>query len=359
MRCAAGYLACSMALALGLGLASPPAMAQAPGDAAGARAPRRLFRDEAPLVLTLAADYRAVFSSRDTVNPRREPARLTFPGDSGPVTVPVELSTRGHFRLKASTCGFAPLRVHFPKDQLKGTLFAGEGSLKLITHCEKSERYEQNLLVEYGVYRAYNQLTDMSHRARLARITYADTRDSARTLTRYGFFLEADKDMAERNGARVLEHGGGSYAEMDSAQMDLMAVFEWLIGNTDWSVIMNHNVRLLQYEGKPWLYPVAYDFDFSGLVDAPYAVPDGRLPIKNVRERLYRGMCRPMDVMAPTLERLMARQEAIYDAFRTLPGLDPKRLKELTGYLKEGFALLAKPKDFMPEQDYSCARAGR
>ena len=332
------------------------ASAQAAADGGLPKPPHRLFRDDAPLVLRLSADFRSVMSNRDTLHPRRDPAVLTFSGDSGPVTIPVELSTRGHFRLRPSVCGFAPLRVHFSKEQVKGTVFGGQGSLKLITHCEKGARSEQNLLVEYATYRAYNQLTDLSYRARLARITYADTRDSTRTITRYGFFLEPDKDMAQRNGGRVLEHAGGSYSEMDPAQMDLMTVFEWLIGNTDWSVIMEHNVRLLQFEGKPSLYPVAYDFDFSGLVGAPYAVPDARLPIKNVRQRLYRGMCRPLEVMAPTLERFTANREAVYNAFRTVPDLDPKRLKEVSDYLKDGFDTMAKPKDFMREQEYTCAR---
>ena len=341
---------------LGTAVLAASAAAQATADGSTPKPLRRLFREDAPLVLTLSADFRAVMSNRDTLKPRRDPARLTFSSDSGPVSVPVELSTRGHFRLRSSICGFAPLRVRFPKDQVKGTVFGGQGSLKLITHCEKGARYEQNLLVEYATYRAYNQVTDLSHRARLARITYADTRDSTKTLTRYGFFLEPDKDMAERNGGRVLEHAGGSYSEMDPAQMDLVAVFEWLIGNTDWSVIMEHNIRLLQFEGKPSLYPVAYDFDFSGLVSAPYAMPDARLPIKNVRQRLYRGMCRPLEVMAPTLERFMASREAIYNAFRTVPDLEPKRLKDVLDYLKDGFDIMAKPKDFMPEQEYSCAR---
>lgn len=356
VRSTIGRFTALVPLVLGVAALRSPASAQAGTEAAAPKAPRRLFREDAPLAITLSADFRAVFGKRDTINPPKYPAQLTFQGDSGPMTVPVELGTRGHFRLKPSTCGFAPLKVHFPKDQLKGTVFGGEGSLKLITHCEKGARYEQNLLVEYGTYRAYNQLTDLSHRARLARITYADTRDSSRTITRYGFFLEDDKDMAARNGGRVLEHAGGSYSEMDSAQMDLLGVFEWLIGNTDWSVVMNHNVRLVQFEGRASLYPVAYDFDFSGLVGAPYAVPDGRLPIKSVRQRLYRGMCRPLEAMTATLERFMAKQEAIYDAYRTVPGLDPKRLKDATGYLKDGFAILAKPKDFMPEQDYTCAR---
>src|SRR5580765_5576904 len=122
MRSAAGRLTTLMALTVVLGTAPPQALGQTGGDAGGSRAPRRLFRDEAPLALTLAADFHSIVSSRDTVNPPREPARLTFPGDSGPVTLAVELSARGHFRRKSSTCAFAPLRVHLPKDQLKGTV---------------------------------------------------------------------------------------------------------------------------------------------------------------------------------------------------------------------------------------------
>jgi hypothetical protein len=316
---------------------------------------RRLFRDDAPLAITLGADFREIFASRDTVNPQKHAATLTFPGDSGPVTVPVQLTTRGHFRLRTSTCGFPPLKVYFPKDQLKGTLFGGNGSLKLVTHCDKNSRYEQNLLVEYGIYRAFNRLTDWSHRARLTHVTYADVRDSTRNLTRWGFFLEDDKDMAARNGGQVFE-SFGTYSEMDSAQMDLVGVFEYLIGNTDWSVIMRHNIRLVQITGRPVLYPVPYDFDFSGLVDASYARPDPRMPIKSVRQRLYRGMCRTPDQISPTLARVMAARDSISQAFATLPDVDPKRLKDVQKYLDEGFKALSTAKDFMPEQQYVCSK---
>jgi hypothetical protein len=339
---------------------APPAAPAPPGAAAAETGHlRRLFRDDAPLVLTLSADLKTLFAERDTLHPHRIPATLVVQGDSGPVTLPVELATRGHFRLRRSTCGFPPLKVYFPKDAVHPTPFRGQGSLKLVTHCEKSGRDEQNLLVEYGIYRAYNLLTDLSHRARLAHVTYTDTRDPAKTLTRYGFFLEDDKDLAARNGGRLMEGTGWSYGEMHPAQMDLVAVFEYLIGNTDWSVVMIHNIRLLQKDGSRLLYPVAYDFDFSGLVNAVYAMPDGRLPIKSVRQRLYRGMCRPLDVITPTLEHVSAKKEAIEAAFAAVPGLEPKRLAEVKDYLKDGFARIAKPKDFMMEQDYMCAKLGQ
>ncbi|HEU5169771.1 MAG TPA: hypothetical protein VFU46_04495, partial [Gemmatimonadales bacterium] len=288
------FLLALSALLSGPGLLLHAQAAAPDPEATGSGRPARLFRDDAPLVLTLAADFRAVFGSRDTLTPRRDPASLTFPGDSGPVTVPVELSTRGHFRLKSSTCQFPPLKVWLDRERVKKTPFAGQGSLKLITHCDKAPRYEQNLLIEHGIYRAYNQVTDLSHRSRLARITYADSKDPSRTLTRYGFFLEDDDEMARRNGGAILPMVGGMLDEMDPAQMDLVAVFEYLVGNTDWSVVMIHNIRLVQIEGRPSFFPVAYDFDWSGLVNAPYARPDPRLGTKTVRERVYRGACRPM-----------------------------------------------------------------
>ena len=354
--------ACRVLLLLQLGAAlagrSPPLWGQAKGASEEpTHRVRRLFRDNAPLVLTITADFRAVLGNRDTLNRPSHPATLRFAGDSGPVAIPIELTTRGHYRFR--TCSFVPLKVHFPKDQVKGTLFAGNGSLKLVTHCDKNPRYEQNLLIEYAIYRAYNQLTEMSHRARLVRVTYADTRDSTRNLTRYAFFLEDDKDMARRNGATLFNQPYASYSELDSAQFDLVGVFEYLIGNTDWSVIMGHNVRLLQVEGRDVLYPVAYDFDFSGLVDAPYARPDPRIPIKSVRERLYRGMCRSLEQMTPTLRRVTAAKDSITQAFATLPDLDPKRLKDVLAYLDDGFKVIGTPKRFVAEEDYVCSKVSR
>jgi len=331
--------------------------AQAPApDSNVSRRPARLFRSEAPLAVTLAADFRELFRDRDTLTVRRDSATITFVTDSGPVSLPVQLATRGHFRLRSTTCDFPPLKVYFDKEKAKKTPFSGNGSLKLVTHCGKSERYEQNLLLEHAIYRAYNRLTELSYRSRLARVTYADTKDPARTLTRYGFFLEDDDDMARRNGGKVLPMVGGGLEEMDPAQLDLLTVFQYLIGNTDWSVIMIHNVRLVQVEGQPYFLPVAYDFDWSGVVNATYARPDARLGTKHVRERIYRGACRPMDQLQPTLARIMERRDTIRDAFATVPDLEPKRLKDVLGYLDDGFRTISRPEDFKHEQGHACSR---
>ncbi len=334
-----------------LGAQAPPPESEAP------RRPARLFRDEAPLAITITADFRELFRDRDTLKVRLDSATITFPDETGPVTLPVQLGTRGHFRLRSSTCEFPPIRVFFDKEGVKKTLFGGDASLKLVTHCNKAARYEQNLLLEHGIYRAYNRLAELSHRSRLARVTYADTKDPSRTITRYGFFLEDDDDMARRNGGKLLPMVGGGMDEMDPAQLDLVTVFQYLMGNTDWSVVMIHNIRLVQVEGHPFFLPVAYDFDWSGVVNAPYARPDPKLGTKTVRERVYRGMCRPMEDLEPTLAKVMERREAIRDAFATLPDLETKRLEDVLRYLDEGFRMIGRPQDFKHEQGKACARA--
>jgi hypothetical protein len=237
-------------------------------------------------------------------------------------------------------------------------VFGGNGSLKLVTHCGKAERYQQNVLLEHGIYRAYNRLTDASFLSRLAKVTYADTRDPARTVARYGIFLEDDDEMARRNGGKILPMVGGGLDEMDPAQLDLVTLFQYLIGNTDWSVIMIHNIRLIQVEGSPYFVPVAYDFDWSGVVNATYARPDPKLGTRHVRERVYRGACRPVDSLAPTVARIMAARAAIRDAFTTLPEVEPKRLEDVLRYLDEGFRTLERPRDLKHEMSRACARSG-
>jgi hypothetical protein len=339
-------------IGLPVGLA---AQAPAPESVAAPR-PARLFRSEAPIAVTLTGDFRELFRDRDTMTVRRDSATITFTTEAGPVTLPVQLATRGHFRLRPATCDFPPIKVFFNKESVKKTPFGGNGSLKLVTHCGKSDRYEQNLLLEHGIYRAYNRLTELSYRSRLARVTYAESKDPSRTITRYGFFLEDDEDMARRNGGTLLPMVGGGLDEMDPAQLDLLTVFQYLIGNTDWSVVMIHNVRLVQVAGHPYFLPVAYDFDWSGVVNAPYARPDARLGTRNVRERIYRGACRPMPELEPTLARIMERKDSIRDAFATLPDLDPKRLEDVLDYLDEGFRMIGRPQDFKHEQGHACSR---
>jgi hypothetical protein len=341
-------------LTLGL-LAAGAGAVQSAAAQTEPKEPERLFRSREVLDLTLTAPLKTLFKNRDTVNKKPQTGLLSFADSSGTaVSFPVTLETRGHFRLKPSTCKFPPIKVIFDKEAMKDTPFRGQGSLKLATHCHGAKSYEQDLLVEESIYRMYNLLTPLSHRTRLARIRYVPTEDTTETETKYGFFLEDDDELAKRNGGTWTKVPGLALSDMEPATLDLSMVFLYMIGNTDWSILMLHNMRVVQVEGQLLSYPVAYDFDFSGLVGAPYAAPDARLPIKSVQTRLYRGVCREPEELAPTFDRFKAQRDAIYAVLDSQPGLEPKRAQEARDYLGGFFKQIERPRDFNNALGYAC-----
>jgi hypothetical protein len=181
----------------------------------------------------------------------------------------------------------------------------------------------------------FNVLTDTSFRVRLAHITYVDSARSD-TVTRYGFFIEPDADLARRVGTEVLEADKVHDALTEPSYMTLVAVFQYLIGNTDWSVWGRHNIALLSDPQTHQRFAVPYDFDFSGAVGAPYAVPPEQLPIKSVRERLYRGFCQPDSLLNGVLARFRGAKDSMYAAVRAVPDLPDGDVRGLLDYF-DGF----------------------
>lgn len=308
----------------------------------GSSRPARLFRATDPVVMSLTADFKTVFKDRDSMSTKQYPATLKYLNEKGDtITLDVKLETRGHYRLR--TCAISPLKVVFDKEKTKGTLLGGEGSLKLTTHCQKGDRYTQNVYVEYSAYGMYNALTPISLQARLATVTWLDPKDPAFTITRPGFWTEDDDGMAKRNKGKILMQQGGRPSEMDPRQMALTDLFQYLLGNTDHSLMMLHNYRIVQTDTSTSYFPMAYDFDWSGLVDAPYARPDFRLPIKRVTDRFYRGGCHPPDLIATTIGEFKAKKEAIYGVLRGIKDLTPARLKEAESFLDDFFKTIDDP----------------
>src|SRR5437879_942125 len=259
---------------------------QAPPDWTGPSL-RRLFDATEPLERTLKSDFGAVAKERGTEK-KGQPGVLSYaatPGDS--VVLDVHLRTRGHFRL--ANCQYPPLKVGLDKAQTPHTIFAHESSsLKLTVQCRGGQSYANYLLEEYLIYRAYNLLTDRSFRARLARVTYVDATGKNPPETRHAFFVEDDDRMARRNHMKLFVRKGVTQGELDFEQTGLAMVFQYMIGNTDFAVTALHNIVLIQ-DSVGIVYPVPYDFDWSGIISTPYAFPDSRLPISTVRHRLWSG----------------------------------------------------------------------
>jgi len=295
-----------------------------------------LFSGTDPITVTIAAEFRIINKDHDPKSSKRYPGELKHTRADGRVdTIPVKLSARGHVRRLAQTCDYVPLRVEFSKESLKETVFDGQSTLKLVVQCRDGGEYDQYILREHLAYRIFNLLTSRSLRTRLARVTYVDSTTGKVMGTRYAMFLEHDSDVARRMEGRSVELQRVQFKDVDADTLETMMVFAYMIGNTDFSIYALHNVVLVQTPDLV-LHTVPYDFDISGLVHPPYAIPMKSLPIKTVDERLYRGPCRTMEQMEPVLANVSAKTAAVMDLLSSISGFN-RGVRQETRTFLEGF----------------------
>jgi hypothetical protein len=304
----------------------------------------RLFARIEPLPITLTADFKAVMKERDPKSTKTFPATISYPNEDGTTaTIPLQIRTRGHSRLLRQTCDFAPLRLEFPKDQMKKSMFEGYGPIKLGTHCRPVTEFEQYVLREYTVYRMFNLLTPNSYRARLVKATYNDSAQKKTIATKYAMFIEDDDELAKRMVGRVLDRQGLLFHNVDPDMLMLMTIFEYMIGNTDMSMKLLHNITLIQKPDNS-TFAIPYDFDYSGLVDASYAVPDTKqLGIQSVRDRLYRGPCKTAAELEPYFAKFRAAKADLMGLFDALPDMNPGYARDAKKYLEDFYKTIDRP----------------
>jgi hypothetical protein len=304
---------------------------------------RPLFAKAEPLAFTLAADFKLVNKDRNPESTVRYPALLTVADERGrEQTLHVRISPRGHFRRMARNCSFVPLRLELPREETAGTVFEGQTTLKLGTHCRDDKVYEQVTLREYLTYPLFNLVTPRSFRARLAQGTYVDAKSGKQVAARHAIFIEHENDVARRLGGRIIEIPRTEFKDFHAETLNTMMLYEYLIGNTDFSLYANHNVCFVQ-DPERALYPVPYDFDLSGLVNAPYAIPDRRFGIRSVTDRLYRGPCRTTDELEPVAEKFRAKRGEMLTLVDSMSDLDSALRREMKDYLEGFFRSIERP----------------
>ena len=304
-----------------------------------------LFASLDPIEVVITADFKAVQRDRNVESKKLYPGTLAIvkDGAAGP-PIPIELRTRGNVRRNPRLCEFSPLRLELPKDKVKGTVFEGQGGIKLGTHCQSEGIYQQYTVKEYLANRLHNTLTPRALRARLARVTYADTDTGKKPYTRLGIFYEDADDMAVRVKARELPVPRQMFKFVNRDALLFMSIFQYMIGNTDYSILTLHNVIMLD-DTKGVRLTVPYDFDYSGLVNAHYAVPAKDLPIVSVRDRLYRGPCTTEAEANQALQPFRDKQADLLALVASMEplGLDEGQRKSTEKYLNEFFELISKP----------------
>ena len=303
-----------------------------------------LFASDVPIRITIRGPINAIArTAEDSAGPRDGALSLTGTSE----TYPIRLTARGLTRRLKQTCSFPPLRVEFAQKPAATSLFAGQGRLKLVTHCQNQESFQQHLLLEYSAYRIFNLISPMSFRARLATVDYAEPNGKVST-TRWGFFIEDIDDVARRNGMiKPMVGERIPTTQLDPKQGARVALFEYMIGNLDWSMRAGpagepccHNSRLIAARGSAAFTSVPYDFDYSGLVDAPYAVPPDGIPVSSVKTRFYQGYCRFNSEVVAAAAEFRAKRPAIEAMFAQLP-LTPRPRAKALAYLASFYDQIA------------------
>lgn len=284
---------------------------QASPSRADSAANRRIafFEHIEPIKFTLTADIRLLRSDTADEAPSRD-ATISFQDPGGKtIILPVKVKTHGRWRL--THCEFPPLSITFPAEQTPGTPFEGLPKARLTSYCRDHPAYEQYILQELQLYRVYQLLTPYGHTPRAVHVTYADAPKGRIRATRYGFFIDDRDAVATRLNSALLKAKGALGTDLEPWHRTLMGVFEYMIGNTDFLVSELHNAFLL---GTPQgeTVPVPYDFDYSGAVNTAYATPNPVLPIRNVRQRHFRGFCSDAEQFRKVFLLMNEKKAAIY-----------------------------------------------
>ena len=324
----------------------------APTGYAQAAGAQPLFDSHDILAVTLSGPLNDIAASRKKDDQPYLPATLSYvAADGTAVALDLEMRARGNFRRR--TCRFPPLRLRFDKASTAATVFHGQRRLKLVGPCKPSAKFEQFVVEEYLVYRAYALLSEHAFRVRPLQVRFVDSAGRARERSSFAFLIEDEKRMAKRYGLDVVTDETVSYAELDPDALAVFGLFQYLIGGHDWSVVAGppgtrccHNARVLRRAGDSGTaIPVPYDFDFAGIINPPYASPPDTLPINSVRQRLYRGRCADDAVWAAAAERFRARRAQIEALYRNFEPLSARRLKQSLAYLGDFYAVLDDPQE--------------
>jgi hypothetical protein len=301
-----------------------------------------LFQEEKPLTIRLKVSLKSI--RKDTDDSTYIASTLYY--KDGEKTswdsISMRIRARGNFRRE--NCYFVPMRIKMKKGDSKGTVFAGNKSLKLVLPCNTAKTADALIMKEYMCYQVYEPVTPYIFNTRLLKITLEDV-DKKKTHEMLGFFIEDDDIVADRFHAKAIDSTKVHPLTLHDTTTVRHDLFEYWISNTDWSSVYYHNMKLIKTE-KSYI-PIPYDFDMSGFVNAPYAKGSAELGTTDSRTRVYRGFCRPEPLVQHVRKEYIALEPKMNDIIGQYQSyFDPKEFTSIKKYSDEFFTILKSDQKF-------------
>jgi hypothetical protein len=314
-----------------------------PKDPKGESKVPTLWTSETPIPMTLRVNIKQVRKDKGEGAPWRW-ASLSYQDSGKTIDVPLRVRTRGIYRLK--NCQFPPLRLNFSGKETKNTIFEDVDKPKLVNYCKDQDAYEQYILQETQLYRIYQLLTPLSHRVRLAKMSYVDSASGKSDAQRYAIIVEDPDALANRFKAKIVKQKGAQAADFEPSELAMAYMFLYFIGNLDFSFNGLHNTELLAtLDGR--ILPVSYDFDYAGAVNTSYAVPPPNYNVSSVRQRKFLGYCEIAPEYPGAVAKFIEKKDAIYALYRDEIGklLSPSIVRETLSYFDDFYEQVKTPQD--------------
>jgi len=293
------------------------------------------FESEDAISIRITLDLDSLIANK--MNTQYQPAIVAIDSDNGLISQDIKVRVRGRSRRKY--CDFPPLKLKFGKENLSAIgISKKHRSIKLVTHCSEDIASQKNVLEEYLGYKIYNTLTNASYKVQLAKVTYIHSK-TGESFKRFGILLEDTDEMAERLGGVEDETMGMPREQYDQEQMNLLAVFQFMIGNEDWRPEFLRNIKQVKLpSGK--IIPVPYDFDAAGLVNATYAKPDRDLRLETVLQRQFMGAFANKKERQKTIDFVKSKKEEILLTIEELPNMDRVSKKVASRYVSSFYDII-------------------
>lgn len=313
--------------------------------------PSSLFNSGQTIDISLNGDVKALLKDRGD-----DPQYHDFVLSNQDYQIPIKVKARGHFRKMSANCKYPPLLLNFDKSEVpQNSIFFGQYKLKLVTPCSDDEY----VINEYLVYKLFNLISPKGFRARSISLTLKDTNKDKTLGPFFAFVIEEEEQMALRNHSITRELQGLRPESTQREDFIKMAVFQYMIGNTDWSVQYQQNIKLIAPDSSSLPTAVPYDFDHAGIVRAPYATPAPELQLRSTLQRRYRGYCIPdISQFENAFETFNELKEDFYALYNNNSLISSIYQKQTIKYLDEFYETITDPQKAEKAFTYPCDESG-
>ncbi|NRB47729.1 MAG: hypothetical protein HRU41_08635 [Saprospiraceae bacterium] len=287
-------------------------------------------------VLELKMNLDSLLDNRKKYQYQKAELSVTFAnGDSKAEEVKVR--PRGRFRNMHGE--IPPLKIKLSNSSLKGQGYMPMNELKIVLPFGKGSRQTDWLYKEYLVYKLYEKLSPFSFRTQRVEVLLANTGKRKRPIRLQGFLIEDKEELAHRSDLHFCEesHLG---ANLSRYHYQIVQLFQYMIGNTDWLPTTSHNLALFR-NSAGGVIPVPYDFDFAGMVNTNYACPNDILPISNVKQRYFMGNYPSLEELKPAIQHFQSKKEELLQVIQSFDALRKAEKQKMQQYLLSFFDLIA------------------